>query len=59
MNAPIAQWIRALACGAKGRWFESSWAHHVINFLGRNLNVADALGGLAEWSMALVSKTNG
>ena len=50
---------RALDCGSRGYKFESCWAHHVINFLERNLNVADALGGLAEWSMALVSKTNG
>lgn len=26
--APIAQWIRAFASGAKGRGFESPWAHH-------------------------------
>ncbi len=26
--APIAQWIRAFASGAKGRGFETLWAHH-------------------------------
>ncbi len=27
--APIAQWIRAFASGAKGRGFETLWAHHL------------------------------
>src|SRR5512139_3056193 len=28
--APVAQWIRAFACGAKGRVFESRLGRHVI-----------------------------
>src|SRR4051812_48174417 len=37
-RAPVAQLDRALASGAKGRWFESSRAHHLFSNVFRHFD---------------------
>ena len=48
--APVAQLDRAFASGAKGRWFESTRAYHILQDLRFRAAVINRLSGFQEYT---------